>query len=98
MSYEITFLPSANHDLAEILETQLAFSTNKAKNLLNTLEKQLEALAEMPRMYPEYERQPEYRKMVVLDVIVFYVPDDKNKEIVIHRIIPGRMDIKRRLN
>ena len=96
MAYKLRYLPDFNHELAGLLEAQLLFSVNKSRELIDTLEHQLQALADNPKMYPAYEKKPPYRRMVVLDYIVFYVANEQEQTIEVHRIIPGRMDIPRR--
>lgn len=97
MAYKLRYLPGFNMELAEILEAQLLFSVNKAQELMDTLEHQLEHLRDNPRMYEAYENYPPYRKMVVLDFLVFYTVNDEEGLIEAHRIIPGRMDLARQL-
>jgi plasmid stabilization system protein ParE len=48
-------------------------------------------------MYPVYEDVPLYRKMVVLDYLVFYIVNEQKRRVDIHRIISGRMDVSKQL-
>lgn len=91
MEYKVRLLPKANVDLVEI-DANLADFPQKARRLFLALDKQLALLREMPQMYPVYEDVPAFRKMVVLDFLVFYTVDDAAREILIHRMRPGRMD------
>jgi plasmid stabilization system protein ParE len=61
------------------------------------LKKRLEALADMPYMYPVWQDNPTYRKMVVSNYLVFYQVNETEQTIEIHRILPGSWDLARRL-
>ena len=86
----------ADLDLVEIDET-LANAPHKAAKFFSSLDKQAFLLKTMPLMYPIYDDVPFYRKMVVLDYLVFYTVNESAETIDIHRIIYARMDIKNRL-
>jgi plasmid stabilization system protein ParE len=45
-------------------------------------------------MYPVYENNPGYRKIVIGNYLVFYTVDEK-KTVEIHRILPGIRDLSR---
>jgi plasmid stabilization system protein ParE len=94
--YKIRYLPVADLDLVEIDEGLSNFRV-KASKFFATLEKQTAQLAKMPLMYPVYDDVPLYRKMIVLDYLVFYTVNEEKKRVDIHRIINGRMDVKRHL-
>jgi plasmid stabilization system protein ParE len=95
-NFKIRYLPLADVDLIEIDE-RLCNAPVKASKFFAALDKQTALLADMPYLYPVYEDVPPYRKMVVLDYLVFYIVDEQNNRVDIHRIISGRMDVSRQL-
>ncbi|GHV27036.1 hypothetical protein AGMMS4952_08080 [Spirochaetia bacterium] len=97
MEYEIKFLAPAVADLDSIVTYSLQFYPSTPKKFLDALEKAKLNLHDMPYMYPVYEKQPIYRKAVVLNYLVFYTIDDRKRLVNIHRILPGAWDITRHL-
>ncbi len=95
--HRLRYLPMADLDLVEIDET-LSQAPVKAAKFFSSLDKQAYLLTKMPFMYPIYDEMPVYRKMVVLDYLVFYTVNEKAATIDVHRIINGRMDVKSRLS
>ncbi len=94
--YKIRYLPLADLDLMEIDE-RLRQAPVKASKFFAALDKQTAQLADMPLMYPAYDDVPLYRKMVVLDYLVFYIVNEQKKRVDIHRIINVRMDVIKHL-
>lgn len=93
MRYKVRYLPLAELDLTEI-DAALSQFPVKASKFFAALEQKLLLLADMPSMYPIYDDFPIYRKITVLDYLVFYIADDAGKTIDVHRIINGRRDVK----
>ena len=54
-------------------------------------------LIEMPKMHPVYEDFPDFRKIVMEDYLVFYLVNEEKKIIEIHRLIHGKIDLKKQL-
>jgi len=96
MKYKVKYLPVANLDIMEVDE-QLSQFPVKAAKFFSLLDKQASNLSDMPKMYPVYDDWAEYRRMVVLDYLVFYIIDETRKVVEIHRIINGRMDVSKQL-
>ncbi|GHV73206.1 hypothetical protein AGMMS49940_05080 [Spirochaetia bacterium] len=97
MEYEIKVLAPAVADLDSIITYSSQFYPSTPKKFLDALEKVKLNLQDMPYMYPVYEKQPIYRKVVVLNYLVFYTVDDGKRLVNIHRILPGAWDIGRHL-
>ena len=96
MRYKLRYLPAADLDLMEIDE-QLSQFPVKASKFFSLLDKQTSKLKDTPLMYPVYDDVPLYRKMVVLDYLVFYIVNEAKKNVDVHRVINGRMDVKKQL-
>jgi len=43
-----------------------------------------------PNMFPKYEYNEEYRKMVTGDFLVIYKTDEANNQVYIYRILHGK--------
>ena len=97
MEYEVSFLASAWEDLDSIVEYLSQFYPNTPERFLDALEKGKRNLQFMPSMYPVYEKNPIYRKMIVSNYLVFYAVDNEEFTVKIHRIIPGSWDIGRHI-
>ena len=61
------------------------------------LKKKTARLKSYPESCPIYENDPDYRKLVVGDYLVFYMINDNDKVVEIHRILHGSMDISQHL-
>jgi plasmid stabilization system protein ParE len=97
MAYRIKVLPLANLELDEIDHYLTDNYPCKAKQFFEALKRQREHLKSYPHMFQRYEDFPPYRIALVLDYIMFYIVDEKNKIIEIHRILWGGMDLPNRL-
>lgn len=96
MEYKVRLLTKANVDIVEI-DISLMDYPKKAERFFRAFDKQIGLIKEMPEMYPAYEELPQLRKMVLLDFLVFYSFNKDEREILIHRIRPSRMDYYRHL-
>ena len=94
MGYNIEYISTFQMDILKITEN-LAEYPQKAKRLFEQVDKALLDAVEMPRMYPIYEDYPLFRRIVVLDYLVFYKIDEPNHKIEVHRLIYGKMDLKK---
>ena len=93
MSYKILISPIFEIDLAEI-DFYLSEYPKKVKRIIEKIDKALPVLANMPKIHPVYEDFPVFRKMIVEDYLIFYLVNEKEKNVEIHRLIYGRMDLK----
>jgi len=94
MGYRVRILSTAYSDMAEIIPVISRISNAWANRFADELEKHVNQLEFMPKMYPIYDDIPIFRKMNVDGFLVFYIVDDAKQSVEIHRIINGRMDIK----
>ena len=94
--YEIKFLSTAYRDIAEVISDTSEVADSWAAKFVDELERHVDNLETMPKMYPIYEDMPEFRKMNVIGFLAFYTVDDKAGIVEVHRIINSRMDVKSR--
>jgi len=92
---KIEYLNSARIDVAEIRNHLFQYYPSTPLKFLNTLKKSVETLSDNPLLYPVYEWNPAYRKMPVLDYLVFYKVFEAEQTIEIHRILYGKRNIKK---
>jgi plasmid stabilization system protein ParE len=61
------------------------------------LKKKTSRLKDYPYSCPEYEDDPDYRRLVVGDYLVFYKVNEDDKTIEVHRILHGSQNIQKQL-
>ena len=93
MKYKAKFLDDAIVDLNCIEKYLLQFYPNTARKFLEKLKKIFLLMEETPYIYPAYELDPFFRKMVVDDYILFYSVDEKCNLTIIHRIFHSKRDV-----
>jgi plasmid stabilization system protein ParE len=82
----------------EDIEAYLSqYDESAVKRFFALLKKKIAILKDFPYSCPVYEDDPDYRKLVVGDYLVFYMVDEDAKTVEIHRIFHGSRDIKRHL-
>ena len=97
MSYRVVFKTEAERDMNDIEEYLSQFYASTVRNFFLQLEKQVKALETMPFMYPTYQEDPFFRKMIVNDYLLFYSVDEKRQLAIIHRIFHSSRDISRQI-
>jgi plasmid stabilization system protein ParE len=60
-----------------------------------SLKKHISYLADMPYMYPAYDRRSPYRKMSISEYLVFYIVRETEHMVEIHRVLHSSRDISR---
>lgn len=96
-NYEIVLTDTAKDELNEIYEyisTQL-LEQAIANKLMNKIEQKVLRLKDNPYSCAEIHIKPHnesYRKLVVDNYIVLYGVDEKYKQVIIYRVIYGKMD------
>jgi len=73
------------------------FYPDTTKRFFTMLKKKTTRLKTYPESCPIYEDDPDYRKLVAGDYLVFYMINEKEKMVEIHRILHGSMDISQHL-
>ena len=92
MKYRVSYLPKAGRDIQQISDA-LSGYPNKAKRLFQEIERKVKNLEDMPYMWPVYQLKPEYRQMVLEDHLLFYIVDEKERNIKVYRVLYAKMDI-----
>ena len=98
MKYTVLFMDLAEQDYYAISEYLANFYPSTIEKFLDELEKYTATLEDNPRAFEVYEHVPSYRRMVVMDFLVFYKIKEDDKSVEIHRILHGSRDIKRFLD
>ena len=93
MSFSVIFLPEADRDMDDIEEHLSQFYANTARSFFDKMKKQLASLETMPYIYPAYDADPYFRRMVLDDYLLFYSVDKKRNLVIVHRIFHSKRDI-----
>ena len=101
-NYSIILTPHAEQDVNEINHyiTCILHNVSAANKLLNKFEHKLKLLTNTPEMCPIVifdGNKIQYRKCIVDNYIAFYFINDKNKEIIVERIIYASRDFAKLL-
>lgn len=94
MKYRVEYIELAMDDVSDIKSYLSRFYPKTPERFLTTLKRAVENLCENPYMYAEYADNPAYRKMPVLDYLVFYKVLEQKAVVEIHRVLYGMRDIK----
>ena len=97
MKYRIKFLQDAVHDRDDIKAYLSQYYDSTVRNFFALLKERIAQLKSFPYSCPVYENIPDYRVLVVKEYLVFYMVDDENKTVEIHRIFHESRDVRRRL-
>ena len=93
--YKIILTDTAKEELEEIYEyiSKKLLEEQIARKLMNKIEQNILALEQNPYLYAKVCVKPHndiYRRLVVDNYVVLY--DVKEKQVIIYRILYGRMD------
>lgn len=97
-NYSVYFTKVAMNDLDEIYRyiSEELFAENAATDLLKKIEDCIKRLSVFPyygsHLADEYLRSKEYRKLIVGSYIVFYIVNERTKQVVIMRILYGKRE------
>ena len=97
MKYKIRFLSETVTDREEIRAYLSQYYESTVTAFFRTLKEKTERLKEFPYVCPVYEGDPGYRRLVVGDYLVFYMVNEGEKTVEIHRILHCSLDIRRHL-
>ena len=98
MAYDVKLLSLAETDIDEICKYLSQFYPGTPGRFLDVLEENFINVSLNPYMYPIYEYNKEYRKIVTGDYLVFYKIDKENKLVKVYRILHGKRNINTILN
>ena len=97
MKYRIKFLSDTLTDREKIKAYLSQYHESTAINFFRLLKEKIARLKEFPYSCPVYEDDPDYRKLIVGDYLVFYIVNEDGKAIEIHRIFHSSQDVGRYL-
>lgn len=99
MSYQVNITDEADRDLRSIFE-YIAYdllSIQNAVGQLSRLQREIQALCDMPERYRRYELEPWYsrgvRRMAVDNYCVFYLPNKEAQTVTVLRVLYGRSNM-----
>ena len=94
MEYRIRYLPVSRQNLDDILKYLSGFYPGTSSKFVMDLRQCLDTLRTQPLIYSVYADFPVYRHIPVDDYIVFYVVNESNKTVEIHRILHGKQSVQ----
>ncbi len=99
MKFEIVYSDRALNDLRNVysyIATEL-LAPDAAKRISTKIMDGIDALCEMPNRNPLYEKEPwrsrGLRKLIVENFIAFYLPMEKQKQVLIVTIMYGKRNV-----
>jgi plasmid stabilization system protein ParE len=98
MEYKIRYLPASRQNLDDILIYLAGFYPGTPSRFVTELRYCIDNLRMQPFMYSVYADYPVYRHISVGDYIVFFVVNESNKVVEIHRILHGKQNVRRILD
>jgi addiction module RelE/StbE family toxin len=90
--YTVRYLKIALSDIKEIKKYNKRYSKKYQLDLINSLRKRCELLSENPFLFPTYQYNQSFRKMVVGDYLIFYKVSEDARLVSVYRILHGRRD------
>ena len=93
IDYSVEFLAIAAHDLAEVDAHLSQFFEGTAGRFFEKFHRKLDLLSKTPKMYAAWPDNPDFRKFVVDNYLVFYRVIDEKRVVTICRILDGRRSI-----
>ena len=95
MTYKILYLKIIKHDRKAIKQYLSQYSATAAKRLFEKIKNNMELVKENPYMYETFKAQPQFRRMVIDDFLLFYKVIEENKVIEVHHILYGKIDYEK---
>ncbi|NMA36750.1 MAG: type II toxin-antitoxin system RelE/ParE family toxin [Papillibacter sp.] len=95
MEYKLKYLPASHQNLKDIISHLSKFYPSTAPKFVSNLRRCIDNLRTQPYMYSVYEDYPAYRHTVIGDYILFYVVNEADRTVEIHRILHGKQNIQR---
>ena len=98
MKYRLRYLDDTTTDRDNIKIYLSQFYAGTVNKFFELLKKRTAKLKSYPFSCPVFEDDPDYRKLVVGDYLVFYMVNEDEKIVDIHRILHTSRDISRYLS
>ena len=98
MQYRIKILPSFRKSALEADVSLYALSPKAADKYFEDYNHKIELIQNDPEMFQAFEDDPYFRSApLVYGYRLFFHVDDQNRNVVLHRVIHGAMDINKQL-
>ena len=97
MSCKVVFMKEAERDLDDIEEYLSQFYANTARKFFTKLQDRVLKLESMPYLYPAYDADHFFRRMVVEDYLLFYSVEEERNLVVVHRIFHAARNISQQI-
>ena len=92
MAYDVKLLGIANNDIDEICEYLFQFYPSTPGKFIDALNEDFKNVSHNPYMYPIYEYNKEYRRIVTGDYLVFYKILEEKNQVRVYRILNGKQN------
>jgi len=102
--YKISYLPTARQDIFSIITyiSEFLKADKAALDLLDEFDHAIALLKDFPYAHPVYRAvkslEAEYRLLPVKNYAVFYVVQEREKQVEIRRILYAKMDLDKIIN
>jgi len=98
MKYRARYSKQALQDKKHIKSYLSQYYESTVKSFFDLLKKRIERIKKYPFSCPSYEDDPDYRRLVVGEYLLFYMVNNEEKSVDIIRIFHSSRDISRQLN
>ena len=98
MEYKLQYMDLALQDMAGIKEYLSGFYPDTWTRFWEKVMDKTALLASSPYMCEAYQPNPNYRRLIVENYLVFYKVNDSEKTIYIHRVLHGTRNIQQYLD
>ena len=93
--YCLRYLAQARLDVQLAIANLAGYYPSTPAKFAQALKKCELVLKSTPRLYPVAEENPQYRKALVQNYLVFYKIVEDRREVEIYRILHGAQDLRR---
>ena len=99
MNWKVVLTPQFKQEFTDIFDyiAQVLLAPDTAKNVATKILDQVEKLCDMPQRFSLYDKEPwrsrGLRKVVVDNFVIFYLPYDKTREVVVFHVFYGWRNI-----
>ena len=95
--YRIKYMGSAKENLREIEEYYDKIDVRLTNKILAGIDKRILELKDMPFRWRRYPDNPGYRVIGVYSYLIFYIVDEENQMVEIHRVLHSARNIEREM-
>ena len=95
MKFHFRFLLSAQNDLQDVIDYIAEHSLKAANDFLEELDKRLLQICQFPKMCEVYRHNPNLRRLIIDNYLIFYEADEEKKVINVYRILHSSRNIEK---